>query len=126
MPISIDALIASILAVSISTLSLVPVCAAEGLIGAERSNFVKGSYESCLKAWAASPDSASLPADMGGKICTCTANRHADKITSSSELKTLNEQTLKDPAAMIIKLQPLMKEITDYCVDRIVLEYFKQ
>jgi hypothetical protein len=119
MSVSIGALTAGILAVSISTFSLVPVCAAEGLNGAQRTSFVKGSYESCMKSWAANPDSSSLPADIGGKFCTCSANRHADK-TSPSDLKSLNEQTIRDPAAMVIKLQPLMKEISDYCVERVM------
>jgi hypothetical protein len=116
MPISTGALTA-VLAVLISTLSLLPVCAAEGLTGAERNGFVKGSYETCMKSWAANPDSSSLPADMGGKICTCSANRLADK---TSDLKKLNDQTVKDPAVRVIKLQPLVKEITDYCVERVV------
>lgn len=118
MPNSIDVLIASILAVSISTLP-VTMCAAEGLIGAERTSFVKASYENCMKSWAANPHSSSVPAGIGQKFCICSANRHADK-TSSTDLKTLNAQTVQDPAAMIIKLQPMMKEITDYCVERVL------
>src|SRR5438552_13169209 len=114
MPISVRALTASILAVSISVL-LASLCSAEGLTGIVRDSFVKASYETCMKGWAASPDSASLPADLGGKFCMCSANRHADK-TAPGDLKALNEQTLRDPASMIIKLQPLVKEISDYCV----------
>jgi hypothetical protein len=115
MSISTGVLTAGILAVSIS------VCAAEGLIGGERTSFVKGSYENCLKSWVANPDSSSMPADIGRQFCTCSANRHADK-TSPADLKGLNAETLRDPAAMIIKLQPLLKEITDYCVDRVISE----
>jgi hypothetical protein len=37
----------------------------------------------------------------------CSANRHADK-TAPSDLKNLNDQTVQNPAAMIIKLQPLV------------------
>jgi hypothetical protein len=112
------AVLTAILAVLISTLS----CAAQGLVGAERDSFVKASYEACMKSWAANPDSSSLPADMGGKFCTCAANRHADK-TPPGDLKSLNEQTLQDPAAMMIKLQPQLKEINDYCVERVMQDY---
>jgi len=119
MSISMSALRVRFLAISISMFSVMPMCAAEGLIGAERASFVKGSYESCLKSWSANPDSSSMPADIGRKFCRCSANRHADK-TSPSDLKSLNEQTVRDPAAMVIKLQPLMKEISDFCVERVL------
>ncbi|KGT79636.1 hypothetical protein MA20_12395 [Bradyrhizobium japonicum] len=107
-------LMASILAVSISTPSL-----AQGLVGAERNSFIKASYESCMKGWAANPDSSRLPTDMGGKVCTCSANRLADK-TPPSDLKSLNERTVKNPAATVTQLQPLVNEITDYCIDRVI------
>src|SRR2546423_8884902 len=125
MAISIRALTRGILALLISV-ALAPLCSAEGLTGPVRDSFVKGSYESCLKSWAANPESKSLPADlgvkfadMGAKFCTCTANLHADK-TAPGDLKGLNEQTLRDPAAMIIKLQPQVKEISDYCLERVM------
>lgn len=106
-------LIASILAVSISTPSL-----AQGLVGAERNSFIKASYESCMNSWAANPDSSRLPAD-GREGLYLLREPNADK-TPPSDLKSLNERTVQNPAAMVTQLQPLVNEITDYCVDRVI------
>jgi hypothetical protein len=114
-----NAMLVRILAVSISTSLLVPMCAAEGLVGAQRNSFVKGNYESCMQNWAANPDSASLPADMGGKFCMCSANRLADK-TPAGDLNRLNERMVQSPGAAIADLQSIVKEITDYCADRVI------
>src|SRR3954452_493171 len=114
----VRALIARILVVSIFAL-LAPLCAAEGLIGVERNSFVSANYESCLTRWAANPASSSLPTDVGAKFCRCSANRHADK-TPHTDLKRLNELMVRKPAAMVAKLRPLLKEISGYCMVRIV------
>src|SRR4051794_2212741 len=106
-------LLASIFAV------LAPLCSAAGLIGVERSSFVSANYESCLTRWAANPASSSLPKDLGAKFCRCSANRHADK-TSHTDLKRLNDLMVRKPAAMVAKLRPVLKEISDYCLVRTV------
>jgi hypothetical protein len=114
----VRALIARILLVSTSVL-LAPLCAAKGLIGIERNSFVRANYESCLTRWAANPASSSLPTDLGAKFCRCSANRHADK-TSHTDLKRLNELMVRKPQAMVAKLRPVLKEVSDYCMVRVV------
>src|SRR4051795_12122717 len=112
----VRALIARILVVLTSVL-LAPLCSAAGLIGVERNSFVSANYESCLTRWAANPASSSLPTDVGAKFCRCSANRHADK-TSHTDLKRLHELMVRKPAAMVAKLRPVLKEISDYCMVR--------
>jgi hypothetical protein len=101
-------------------LLLLPVgtCAAEGLFGVERNGFVKASYESCMKSQTADPANSSLPVEKLDQYCTCFANRLADN-TQPNELKDLNAQTLRDPAAMVIKLKPLVKVIGDHCAETV-------
>ena len=110
------ALIARIVVVAMSVL-LAPLCSAEGLIGVERNSFVRANYESCLTRWTANPASSSLPTDLGAKFCRCSANRHADK-TSHTDLKRLNELMIRRPAAIVAKLRPVLKEISDHCMLR--------
>jgi len=105
-----------IIGILLFTLSPVSTCAAEGLFGAERNSFVKAGYESCMKSGAADPATSSLPTGIFEKYCVCVANRLADN-TPPSEAKDLNAQTLRDPAAMVIKLQPLVKAIGEHCAE---------
>src|SRR3954453_18801445 len=114
----VRALIPRILVVSIFAL-LAQLCSAAGLVGVERNSFVSANYESCLVRWAANPASSSLSTDLGAKFCRCSANRHADK-TSHTDLKRLNELMVRRPAAMVAKLRPVLKAISDYCMVRVV------
>src|SRR5258708_957066 len=111
-------LLKQIIGILLFTLSLVGMCAAEGLFGAERTSFVKAGNESCMKSQTADPANSSLPAEKLRQYCTCFANRLADN-TPPSELKDLNAQTLGDPAATVIKLKPLVKAIGDYCAETV-------
>src|SRR5258705_10060997 len=97
-----------ILGIIFFTLSLVCISAAEGLSGAERNSFVKAGYESCTKSQTANPVNASLSVEKLGQYCTCFANRFADN-TPPNDLKVLNAQTVRDPAAIVIKIKPLVK-----------------
>ena len=108
----------SILAASISVL-LTSLCSAEGLVGLERNSFVRANYESCLTRWAVNPASSALPADLGRKFCRCSANRHANKL-SHTDLKRLDELMIRKPAAIVAKLRPVLKEISDHCMVRAV------
>lgn len=107
-----------ILGIVLFTLWLVGMCAAEGLSGVERNSFVKAGYESCMKSRTADPANPFMSVEKFGQYCMCVANRLADN-TPPIELKGLNAQTLRDPADMVIKLQPLVKTIGDYCAETV-------